>query len=161
MIQEDFSLQNSENYKPYEQSIELVEFLKNQFGFPDDLFVGKSFYTIENSNIVYMLNSELDFHYKVTQIGIPVFKGEFPKGYVTNNFIYRYGKLAKKNVIEVDDNSIMTLLNREGISLSEENCSKGHHILKSGQKILGRGWIREGMLYFDGSKIWRQNLLDN
>lgn len=154
-------MQNSENYKNYKKSGELVEYLKNNFGFTEDFFNNVNFYTLENGNIVYMLNNELKYSEKITQIGLPVFKGEFPRGYVTNTFIYRFGKLASKNVIEVKEESILSLVNREGVKVLEASNSKGHHIVKSGNKILGRGWVRDGLLYLDAPKIWRQNLLDN
>ncbi len=101
---------------------------------------------------------DIIFSDKITQIGLPAYKGDFPRGYITNAFIYRFGGAATRNVIDVDRKHLPILLNREGVHIDNLTTS-GYRIITSGPHILGRGWVREEKLYMDAPKIWKQNLL--
>lgn len=131
--------------------------MNDHFGFSENLFDGFYFYQLKSSRIVYMLKGELNFNGPITQIGLPVYKGDFPRGYLTNNFLYRFGQFAKKNTITVSEDSILPLINRDTISYNPDYDVKGHQIIKTQHNILGRGWVRNGMLHLDAPKIWRQN----
>ena len=108
-------LQNSENCKIYKSSQELVDYFVSHFGLSQDIFDHKEFYQMENSSIVYMSEKSIPKLRNITQPGMPIFKGEFPKGYPTNAFVYRYGNLATSNAIEVNEEDIEPLLKREGV----------------------------------------------
>ena len=150
--------QNSENYSAYDKTAELLDFIDEQFDIPQKIFGDCKFFTLENTNIVYLCNSEILPLKNLRQIGLAIYKGDFPRGYLTNAFVYRFGRYARKNVIEVKKDRLEALINREGINLPAGDYEKGHWIVKSDHRILGRGWVREGQLYLDVPKIWRQNI---
>lgn len=152
--------QNSGNCKVFEASAQLIEYFMTQFGLPSEIFENKSFYRLGNSTIIYMCEGKLPDLKGITQPGMPVFKGEFPKGYPTNAFIYSYGKFATSNTLEVENQDLEKLLNRDGVMYKPDLPTYGPQIVRLKSKILGRGWTRDRLLYLDASKIWRQNLLD-
>ena len=160
MIPEGFTLQNSEKCRPYPQDQELKDFLTQQFGFYPDLLAAYYFYDSLENNILFLSNQpEIPRTTNITQIGLPAYKGIYPRGYVTNAFIYRFGKHAVRNVIDINTSLLPALLNREGLPLEKKIDHSGHQIIRSGKYILGRGWLRDGNLYMDAPKIWKQNLL--
>ncbi|MBN2280297.1 MAG: hypothetical protein JXQ65_06940 [Candidatus Marinimicrobia bacterium] len=152
-------MQNLKNYYLFDRAEELVTYISTQYGWDEKLLNCYNFYTINSGKIIFLLKGNLNITGNITQIGLPVYKGEFPRGYLSNTFLYRFGPYATKNVIEISEEDIQPLLNREGIIIRDNYSGSGPQIVKIGHRILGRGWIRNGQLYLDASKIWRQNLL--
>jgi len=152
-------LLNSENYKEYASATELIEYLILQYGLPDNSFEKYYFFQINKNKNIYMTTQGEFAYTNITQIGLPIYKGDFPKGYPTNAFIYRFGKKARKNVITINEKELTTLLNREGVPYTAPEVNSGAQIIKTPNNIIGRGWTRQGLLYLDTPKIWIQNLL--
>ncbi len=151
-------LQNSEKISLCLRSEELTEYLTDHFGFHEKLLQSYGFYELPGNRIIFMSNQrDIIFSDKITQIGLPAYKGDFPRGYITNAFIYRFGGAATRNVVEVDRHHLPILLNRQGIHI-DNLTNSGYRIITSGPYILGRGWVRGEKLYMDAPKIWKQNL---
>ena len=151
-------LQNSENYNEYINYEELIEYFVKQYGFSKYIFDDYKFYQISKTKIIYMVQKFNISFSNITQIGLSVYKGDFPNGYPTNAFLYRFGKYATKNIISIEIDNLPILLDREGIKYFPNHPTFGPQILKTENNIIGRGWTRDGLLYLDAQKIWKQNL---
>jgi hypothetical protein len=149
-------LQNLKNFEKTDHADELCNYFIKQFGLAINFFEEFDLYELKNTKIIYMLRRQFVDFFEITQIGLPVYKGDFPGGYPTNAFIYRFGQLATKNVVLIKDENLQPLLKREGVAYS--STTLGPQIVRTKKHIIGRGWTRNGRLYLDAPKIWKQNL---
>ncbi len=149
---------NFANYNIYVHQNTLLNYLEEHFGLRKSLFSEYELYQKDGTQRVFLFHGVLNHQQPFVSAGLPIYKGAFPRGYVTNAFIYRFGQFATKNCISVTCEHFEKLLSGDGVTLPETMNNRGYQLILLGNKALGRGWIRQGNLFMAVPKIWRQNL---
>ncbi len=147
-------------FDPYPKERDVFDYLMNQFGFPENLFLNYRLWATDSQPTIFIANKNTtpDNTFNTITFGLPCMRRELPRGYPTHYFLQRFGKYAKKNIFTLTMEQVLKLVNGERIQNFGET-SQGPKILCTKNFIVGRGWASKNGLFLDTLKIWKQNLL--
>ncbi len=151
---------NCESFEPHPQPGQIWEDLNRRFGLTSGDFREYRLWRHPDRPTIWIAQQDLgpSRAAQVESMGIPVMRHPPPRGLPTTAFLQRFGHLARKSVLQVQEEAITSLMLGYSLNWCENGLRDGPFILRCGWIILGRGWIRNGNLHLDAPKEWRKSL---
>jgi hypothetical protein len=152
----------SENFEPYPGAEEVWSYLRRHFGMDPEAFRGYRLWHCPGRPAVWLAAKQFvpEQEDGLETVGLPVLRRPLPRGLPTTAFLQRFGHLAEKNVIQVDQEAIIPLMQGKSLPWDGETAKAGPCIIASEPGIVGRGWIKQGRLVLDAPKEWAKSLED-
>ena len=149
-----------ESFEPYPGAEEVWSYLRRQFGMAPEAFSGYRLWHYPGRPTVWLAAESLvpEHEDDMETLGLPLLRRPLPRGLPTTAFLQRFGHLAGKNVIRVDEDAVIPLMRGESLPWDEGVAKAGPRIVASKPGILGRGWIKQGRLVLDAPKEWAKSL---
>lgn len=119
------------------------EYLEREFG----LIVPREAVLQEQENVIRVYSKTLMMMKPSGYMGFVAGKVSTKGIEVKSEFIQLYGKLAKKNIIELDDHQAREFVEGEYVFVPED--LSGYKVAKFGRHVLGIGKAGKGRLYSD------------
>jgi len=151
-----------ENFEPFPGAEEFWSYLRRQFGMDPEAFRGYRLWHFPGRPAVWLAAERFvpEEEDGLETMGLPVLRRPLPRGMPTTAFLQRFGHLAEKNLIRVDQEAIIPLMQGKILPWDVETAKAGPCVVASDLAILGRGWIKQGWLVLDAPKEWAKSLED-
>jgi hypothetical protein len=148
-------------FEPYPESEAVWRYLAERFGLTKDTFAAHRLWHRPGVTSIWIAHAACRpaSVLRVQGLGLMAFRRPPPRGYPTSTFLRRFGAGAERNVYDVSWEAALQLMHERTLAVRDLDSHSGPWVVRCGQTVIGRGWVRESVLRLDAPKTWRHQLL--
>lgn len=148
-------------FEPYPDSEAVWGYLERRFGLARETFTAHRLWHRPGVASVWIAHAACrpPHELRVQGLGLMAFRRPPPRGYPTSAFLRRFGAGARRNAYDLDWEAALALMHERSLPVTALDERGGPYVLRCGETVIGRGWVRDNALRLDAPRIWRRQLL--
>lgn len=127
-----------------------------RYGIDPDVFAGHRFWIRPGTRVIRIAAARCAVPDGVDAetIGMQVMRKPPPRGKPTSVFLQRFGATAHRNTYTLDAACAERYLRREAQPIDPVDDAHGYCVVRTAERVLGCGRIKEGVLYSEIPRSW-------